>query len=52
MSAGITSLPPDVLPLLERFKKLTLWFPGDVVSWNAVRVFARKLNDKRCFTVR
>ncbi|XP_037087742.1 twinkle protein, mitochondrial-like [Pollicipes pollicipes] len=49
---GTSSLPTELLPLLERFTKLTFWFPGDVVSWNAVRCFARKLSEKRCFTVR
>ena len=49
---GSSSLPTELLPLLERFQRLTLWFPGDVVSWYAVRVFARKLAERRCFTVR
>ena len=51
-AAGSGSLPTELLPLLERFQRLTLWFPDDVVSWYAVRVFARKLAEKRCFTVR
>ncbi|XP_043240174.1 twinkle protein, mitochondrial-like [Amphibalanus amphitrite] len=49
---GSSSLPPELLPHLERFQRLTLWFPDDVVSWYAVRVFARKLAERRCFTVR
>ena len=50
--SGSSSLPPELLPHLERFQRLTLWFPDDVVSWYAVRVFARKLAERRCFTVR
>ncbi|KAL1117057.1 hypothetical protein AAG570_004385 [Ranatra chinensis] len=49
---GQQSLPQELLPLFEPYKKLVLWFANDLASWNCVRMFAKKLNEKRCFLVR
>ncbi|XP_046824323.1 mitochondrial DNA helicase isoform X1 [Vespa crabro] len=45
-------LPQQVLPSLENFKKLTLWFGNDDSSWDAARHFSKKLNEERCYFVR
>ncbi|CAH1099974.1 unnamed protein product, partial [Psylliodes chrysocephalus] len=49
---GVNNLPLYVLPSLERFKKLVLWFGSDNKSWTASRNFAKKLGEKRCQLVR
>jgi len=49
---GTNSLPPEVLPQLEQFEKIILWFGNDVFSRQAANQFSRKLNLKRCFLVR
>ncbi|CAG9822315.1 unnamed protein product, partial [Phaedon cochleariae] len=49
---GVNSLPQYALPSLERFKKLVLWFGTDNKSWNAAKLFAKKLEEKRCHLVR
>lgn len=49
---GLVSLPLTVLPALERFTKLVLWFGNDVHSWDIARSFAKKLGEKRCYFVR
>ncbi|XP_011315121.1 twinkle protein, mitochondrial [Fopius arisanus] len=49
---GLQHLPLQVLPILEPFKKLILWFDNDTTSWDSARHFAKKLNEKRCFFVR
>ena len=41
-----------MLPMLERFKKLYLWFDDDVPGQEAVERLARKLGKDRCFVVR
>ena len=38
--------------MLERFKKLYLWFDDDVPGQEAVERMARKLGKDRCFIVR
>ncbi|KAK2578641.1 hypothetical protein KPH14_012133 [Odynerus spinipes] len=45
-------LPQQVLPSLENFKKLILWFGNDDSSWDTARHFAKKLNEERCYFVR
>ncbi|KAL8599976.1 hypothetical protein ACOMHN_038975 [Nucella lapillus] len=52
LPAGISALPQELLPLLERFSKLILWFGDDVRSWEGAKLFAKKLNDKRCCIIR
>ncbi|RZC38503.1 twinkle protein, mitochondrial [Asbolus verrucosus] len=49
---GVNSLSQYVLPSLERFKKLILWFGNDIKSWDSARHFAKKLGEKRCLFVR
>ncbi|XP_051530042.1 twinkle mtDNA helicase-like [Myxocyprinus asiaticus] len=49
---GVSCLPPILLPFLEQFKKVTLWLGGDMRSWEASKIFSRKLGLKRCSLVR
>ncbi|TMW66541.1 hypothetical protein Poli38472_004306 [Pythium oligandrum] len=49
---GCQSLPPNVLPLLERFKKIYLWMDNDAPGQASVEKFATKLGITRCFIVR
>jgi len=49
---GSNSLPLEVLPQLEQFDKIILWFGNDIVSRHAANQFAKKLNLQRCFLVR
>ncbi|KFZ69523.1 hypothetical protein N338_08538, partial [Podiceps cristatus] len=49
---GATCLPPALLPYLEQFKRITLWLGEDLRSWEAAKLFARKLSLKRCSLVR
>ncbi|CAG0880882.1 unnamed protein product, partial [Cyprideis torosa] len=44
-------LPPEMLPVLETFSKVILWFRGDGPSWDAVKNFSKKLGDHRCYYV-
>lgn len=49
---GFNFLPQIILPQLERFSRIVLWFGGDMHAWDAARHFAKKLGEKRCFFVR
>ncbi|NXK57150.1 PEO1 protein, partial [Chauna torquata] len=49
---GAACLPPALLPYLEQFKRITLWLGEDLRSWEAAKLFARKLSLKRCSLVR
>ncbi|XP_014487040.1 PREDICTED: twinkle protein, mitochondrial isoform X2 [Dinoponera quadriceps] len=49
---NLQHLPQQVLPSLEDFKKLILWFGNDDPSWYTARQFAKKLSEKRCSFVR
>ncbi|CAL1680357.1 unnamed protein product [Lasius platythorax] len=49
---NLQNLPQQLLPSLESFKKLILWFGNDEPSWYTARQFAKKLNEKRCYFVR
>ncbi|XP_037134294.1 twinkle protein, mitochondrial [Syngnathus acus] len=49
---GVGSLPPALLPYLEQFKRVTLWLGGDMRSWEASKMFSRKLGLRRCWLVR
>ncbi|XP_046549115.1 twinkle mtDNA helicase-like [Haliotis rubra] len=42
----------QVLPSLERFKKILLWFGDDIRAWEGAKQFANKLNNKRCYIIR
>ncbi|KAM6184795.1 twinkle mtDNA helicase [Rhynchocyon petersi] len=49
---GTACLPPALLPYLEQFRRVVLWLGDDLRSWEAAKLFARKLNPKRCSLVR
>ncbi|XP_026866208.1 twinkle protein, mitochondrial [Electrophorus electricus] len=49
---GVSCLPPVLLPYLEQFRKVTLWLGGDMRSWEASKIFSRKLGLKRCSLIR
>ncbi|KAM5320259.1 twinkle mtDNA helicase isoform 1-T1 [Glossophaga mutica] len=49
---GTGCLPPALLPYLEQFRRIVLWLGDDLRSWEAAKLFARKLNPKRCSLVR
>lgn len=52
LPCGLLQLPQYVLPTLERFNKLILWFGNDYVAWDTARNFAKKLGEKRCLFIR
>ena len=49
---GVSCLPPILLPYLEQFKRVTLWLGDDILSWEASKIFSRKLGLRRCSLVR
>lgn len=49
---GLKNLPLEILPSLESYRKLILWFDNDAASWDCARNFSKKLNEHRCFFVR
>ncbi|KAI8506713.1 hypothetical protein Bbelb_151540 [Branchiostoma belcheri] len=49
---GTASLPQEILPFLEKYRKVILWFGNDMRSWEASKQFSRKLNTKRCYFIR
>ncbi|XP_014203610.1 twinkle protein, mitochondrial [Copidosoma floridanum] len=49
---GLQHIPQQILPSLEIYKKLILWFGNDEPSWDTARHFAKKLDEKRCDFVR
>ncbi|XP_008556144.1 mitochondrial DNA helicase [Microplitis demolitor] len=49
---GLKNMPLQILPLLESYRKLILWFDNDSASWDSARHYSKKLNEKRCFFVR
>ncbi|CEG37503.1 mitochondrial helicase twinkle [Plasmopara halstedii] len=49
---GCQSLPPSVLPLLERFERIYLWMDNDASGQANVEKFAAKLGMARCYIVR
>lgn len=49
---GVSCLPPMLLPYLEQFRRVTLWLGGDIRSWEASKIFSRKLGLRRCSLVR
>eukprot|EP01088_Endostelium_zonatum_P000208 TRINITY_DN1034_c2_g1_i1.p1 TRINITY_DN1034_c2_g1~~TRINITY_DN1034_c2_g1_i1.p1 ORF type:complete len:899 (-),score=259.30 TRINITY_DN1034_c2_g1_i1:44-2740(-) len=48
---GASSLPVQVLPLLERFSKIYLWMDNDKAGMDGAAKFAKKLGVKRTFIV-
>lgn len=49
---GCGSLPPALLPRLEKFKKIYLWLDNDSPGIVAAEKFSRKLGLRRCFIVK
>ncbi|KAF3704177.1 Twinkle protein, mitochondrial [Channa argus] len=49
---GVSCLPPVLLPYLEQFKRVTLWMGDNIRSWEASKIFSRKLGLRRCSLVR
>lgn len=49
---GISCFPPVLLPYLEQFKRITLWLGDDLRTWEASKLFSRKLGIKRCSLIR
>jgi len=49
---GFSTLPQEVLPSLEKFDNILLWFGDDVRAWEMAKLFAKKLNSKRCHIMR
>lgn len=49
---GVRKLPQELLPSLENFNKLILWFGNDQIAWNSARTFAKKLVESRCYFIR
>ncbi|XP_012943645.2 twinkle protein, mitochondrial [Aplysia californica] len=49
---GYSSLPQEVLPSLERFRTIVLWFGDDVRAWEMAKLFSKKLNSRRCHIIR
>lgn len=49
---NLKHLPQQLLPYMESFKKLILWFGNDETSWYTAKYFAKKFNEKRCYFIR
>ena len=49
---GCNSLPIDVLPLLEPYKRIYLWMDDDTPGQDGVAKFSKKLGLARCMIVR
>ena len=49
---GCSSLPVDVLPMLERFSSIYLWMDDDKPGREGAERFAKKLGVKRTLLVR
>ncbi|XP_050422258.1 mitochondrial DNA helicase [Adelges cooleyi] len=49
---GVRKLPQELLPSLEHYDKLILWFGNDQIAWNSARTFAKKLVETRCHFIR
>ncbi|XP_076107139.1 twinkle mtDNA helicase-like [Mytilus galloprovincialis] len=47
-----SNLPQEVLPYLEKFESVILWFGDDIHSWEYTIKFARKLGENRCLVFR
>lgn len=49
---GVSSLPLQILPLLEQYSRIILWFGNDLQNLNNARAFSEKLRKERCFFIR
>lgn len=45
---GLSSLSDEVLPLLEKFQKITIWFNADKEDEGIAKFIAEKLGKERC----
>ncbi|CAN7998878.1 unnamed protein product [Ixodes hexagonus] len=52
LMSGTSHLPLEVLPLFEQFHKITIWFGNKLHDWESVKMFSRKLGEKRCHYIR
>ena len=48
---GFTLLPPELIPYLEQFDRITLWFNNEYRCRQNLHHFARKLGLSRCYVV-
>lgn len=48
---GLSNLPQNTLPYLEKFNKIILWL-GGASALDVTNNFAKKLNEKRCMVVK
>lgn len=51
-ATGISALPQEILPLLEQYNRIVLWFGNDQLHLNAARTFCEKLRRERCFFIK
>ncbi|XP_050541332.1 mitochondrial DNA helicase isoform X3 [Daktulosphaira vitifoliae] len=49
---SLRKLPQELLPSLENYNKLILWFENDQIAWNSARTFAKKFVESRCYFIR
>lgn len=49
---GFKNLPQECLPLFESYSKLILWFDYNSVGWDMAKIFAKKLEERRCHFIR
>ena len=47
----MASLHPDLLPFLEQFSSIILWFGSDVMTSDVTTIFARKIGEEVCSVV-
>lgn len=50
--SGINTLPQEILPLLEPYSRLILWFGNSPSGLGAIRQFSKKLHEERCFMIK
>ena len=48
---GASALPPEILPFLEQFDKIYLWFRNEYQAKENLHKFAAKLSLSRCYLV-
>lgn len=49
---GLKTMSPEILPLFEKFQKITLWLGNSINDWEMAKVFSKKLGERRCFFIR
>lgn len=48
----LRTLPQEILPLLEQYNKLVLWFGNNPNGLVATRQFSKKLHAERCYMIK